>query len=128
MFGNLANFLTQRFSVWVLEKLGVFWLLRMALVALALFWVAKQLFKRSPRAAMFLIVIAACLLEWAEPGHFTYGLPDSFPPTQSVVTFTVDDRTLPGWAEWIREKIPGQTAGPKVTTQEECDANTTANP
>ena len=122
MFSNIANFLAQRFGFWVLEKLGVFWLLKMALVALALFWIAKQLFKQNPRAAVFLIVIAACVLEWAEPGHLTYGVPDSFPPTHSVVTFTVDDRTLPGWAEWLRERIPGQSSDPKVTTQEESHA------
>ena len=119
MFGN---FLAQRWGLWVLERLGVFWLLKMALIGFALFLIAKQLFKQNPRAAVFLIVLAACLLEWAEPGHLTYGVPDSFPPTQSVVTFTVDDRTLPGWAEWIREKIPGQASGPKVTTKEESNA------
>ncbi|MEL6326401.1 MAG: hypothetical protein AAFQ61_05790 [Cyanobacteria bacterium J06626_23] len=128
MFGNIANSLAQRFGFWVLEKLGGFWLLKMALVAIALFWIAKQLFKQNPRAALFLIVIAACVLEWAEPGHLTYGVPDSFPPTQSVVTFTLDDRTLPGWAEWIRERIPGQTAGPKVTTKEETNARTSETP
>ena len=118
----LGGFFPQRLGLWVLERLGVFWLLKMALIGFALFLIAKQLFKQNPRAAVFLIVIAACVLEWAEPGHLTYGVPDSFPPTQSVVTFTVDDRTLPGWAEWIREKIPGQASGPKVTTKEESNA------
>ncbi|MEM6437461.1 MAG: hypothetical protein AAF773_26940 [Cyanobacteria bacterium P01_D01_bin.115] len=122
----LGDFLAKRLGFWVLERLGVFWLLKMALIGMVLFLIAKQLFKQNPRVAVFLIVLAACLLEWAEPGHFTYGLPDSFPPTQSVVTFTVDDRTLPGWAEWIRAKIPGQTAGPKVTTKEE--SNAASNP
>ena len=128
MFEHIAGFFTRQMSFWVLEKLGVFWLLKMLLIALALFWVAKQLLGRGhPRAAVFLIVIAACVLEWAEPGHLTYGVPNSFPPTQSVVTFTVDDRTLPGWAEWLREKVPGQTAGPQVTTKEETP-NANPNP
>ncbi len=119
MFQNLSAFFAKRFGLWVLERLGVFWLLKMALIAIALFWIAKELLGRgNPRIALFLVVIAACILEWAEPGHLTYGVPNAFPPTQSVVTFTVDDRTLPGWAEWIRAKLPGQPSGPKATVEE----------
>lgn len=118
MFQNLSAFFAKRFGLWVLERLGVFWLLKMALIALVLFWVAKQLLGRgNPRIALFLIVIAACFLEWAEPGHLTYGVPNAFPPTQSVVTFTLDDRTLPAWAEWIRAKLPGQPSGPQITVE-----------
>ena len=119
MFQNLSAFFAKRLGLWVLERLGVFWLLKMALIAVALFWVAKQLLGRGNlRIALFLVVAAACFLEWAEPGHLTYGVPNSFPPTQSVVTFTLDDRTLPGWAKWIRAKLPGQPSGPKVTVEE----------
>ncbi|MBE7385160.1 MAG: hypothetical protein F6J95_027605 [Leptolyngbya sp. SIO1E4] len=119
MLQDISAFLAKRFGLWVLERLGVFWLLKMALVAIALFWIAKQLLGRgNPRAALFLVIAVACFLEWAEPGHLTYGLPNSFPPTQSGVTFTLDDRTLPTWAEWIKTHLPGQSPDPKVTTEE----------
>ncbi|MEO1095979.1 MAG: hypothetical protein AAFX01_13880 [Cyanobacteria bacterium J06638_28] len=113
---DLATFLTKRLGLWVLARLGVFWLLQMALIALVLFWIAKQLLAQgNPRIVLLLVVATACLLEWAEPGHRTYGVPHAWPPTESVVTFTIDERTLPAWAAWIQDQLPGPASDPDVT-------------
>lgn len=116
-FSDLTAFLTKWLGLWVLARLGVFWLLQMALIALVLCWIAKQLFAQgNPRIALLLVVATACLLEWAEPGHRTYGVPHAWPPTESVVTFTLDERTLPTWAAWIQDRLPGPSSDSQVTT------------
>lgn len=110
---------TQPLGLWGLEHLGFFGLFKMALIALILFGIAKYLLARGyPRTALFLVIAVACFLEWAAPGHLTYGVPNTFPPTQSVVTFTLDDLTRPTGAEWIRGPLPSHSSGPPVTVEE----------
>lgn len=106
-------------SGWMLSSLGLFALLRLLLAVIFLLWIAKQVLGRGyPRAALFLVVLGACLLEWAEPGHLTYGVPTTLPPTRTVATFTLDDRTLPPWAAWVQRTVRPELK-PAVTAPEE---------
>lgn len=104
--------------LFALEQLGIFHILKIGLVLLLVLFIARRLLGRSKKFVLIALVVALAILEREVPGQGTYGLPSSFNPATSQVTFTIDDRTLPGWAEWLRQTLPGQKAGPKVSVEE----------
>ena len=107
-------------SLGVLPTLGVVALLRLLLAILVLLWGVKQVLGRGyPRAALLLLVLGACLLEWAEPGHLTYGVPTTLPPTRTVATFTLDQPPLPAWADWWQRLTPRPAPPSRVTAPPE---------
>jgi hypothetical protein len=107
-------------SVGILPTLGVFALLRLLLAILLLLWGAKQVLGRGyPRAAFLLLVLGACFLEWAEPGHLTYGVPMTLPPTRTVATFSLNQPPLPAWADWWQRLTTPPAPPPRVTAPAE---------
>lgn len=124
-FGDLFGRAARWGFLYALEKLGVFHWLKIALVLFLVLFIAGRLFRKSRKFLIIVLVVALALMEREAPGERTYALPTSLNPTTSQVTFTIDDRTLPGWAEWMRQHLPGQESGPKVTTEE---SDSSANP
>lgn len=105
-FGDLFGRATRWGFLYALDKLGVFYWLKIALVFFLVLFIAGRLFRKSRKFIVIVLVVALAIMEREAPGERTYALPTSLNPTTSEVTFKIDDRTLPGWAEWVRQRFP----------------------